>query len=659
MTDSIVDLPPLPLEDGARLIVVRAAPGVARRGILGEWAAGNVGADGRTYRLSCNFKQSGPWSGVKELVEQLLPQVEEQAPELVQRHGTEIFLSAPMAGRRIGLVAPSLTDIAVPEEKVRNYPMDRAYRLVHGLVDFVAASHRLNGEGPLVLICDPFADPGALAQRFFWELLRREGDGLRLSLVLALGPDDPLPQLFVGFPSTTEIRLDLPGDAEAVPDPQVMRDLAIELEGVAAGGYAEGLENLSTLIHAWQNSDDPGRALVWQAQAFGQYNHLGFYEDALRYGAVIENGIDRVLEMTSAYTRWNLVGALANCHLAMGEPEAALAVINKEGRHKIKDPGDLAKLFYVEALIYARFLAARDFAQAEQRLHEGLALLETATLPEEERWFLHVFLLNGLAYIRHRQGMPSEAIELCQQGFELLERHLAPDQHRLHRSVLLYNIAQVYAHLGEGEKAVEHYTGAMRFDPNYSEYYNERGNAYLSMGRLEEAIGDYQEAIRLSAPYQEVWTNMGQALKLQGRYEESFEAYSKALDLDPYQVLPRIGRAQALEQLERLEEAIVDYSLALEADPAQPLVLANRAALLYEEGRLEEAIADLGKAMELAPETPDLYWNRAAALKETGALGAAAQDWTTYLELLPDADDREDVLARIGECSARASIAGG
>src|SRR5581483_4654490 len=115
--------------------------------------------------------------------------------------------------------------------------------------------------------------------------------------------------------------------------------------------------------------------------------------------------------------------------------------------------------------------------------------------PEHERCFLEVFLGNGLAFIRHRQGRPEEALEICRQGFKLLEEKLVQDRHRLHRSVLLYNMAQVYSALREPDKAIEYYSAAMQYDPYYSEYFNERGNAYLSLGKSEQAIADYHEAI--------------------------------------------------------------------------------------------------------------------------------------------------------------------
>src|SRR5207248_1480612 len=118
-----------------------------------------------------------------------------------------------------------------------------------------------------------------------------------------------------------------------------------------------------------------------------------------------------------------------------------------------------------------------------------------------------------LAMIRNFQGRGQDAIKLCQDGIEHLNMHLGTEKHRLHRSVLLYNIAQVYRVAGSHGEAIKYYSATIEMDPNYSEYYNERGSIFLQMGLLEEAHRDYLKAIELSPPYFEVFTNLGQCYR--------------------------------------------------------------------------------------------------------------------------------------------------
>ena len=116
----------------------------------------------------------------------------------------------------------------------------------------------------------------------------------------------------------------------------------------------------------------------------------------------------------------------------------------------------------------------------------------------------------------------------CRDCVDYLNTHLAADKHLLHRSVLLYNLAQVYNAIGSHDEAIEHYRAAITLDPNYSEYYNDRGSVFLHCGRLKEAEADY-----LSPPYFEVLTNLGQCYRLMGDMTKAIQTYSRALDIDP------------------------------------------------------------------------------------------------------------------------------
>lgn len=132
-------------------------------------------------------------------------------------------------------------------------------------------------------------------------------------------------------------------------------------------------------------------------------------------------------------------------------------------------------------MLYARFLAPNDQDMAERCLHRALALIEQGDFSDEERHFQTVFLCNGLALVRLRQGRVSEALELCRAGVQRLNAHLSPERHQLHRSVLLFNIAQVHAQIGPYEDAIEYFGEAIKVDPNYSEYYNDRGALWRAL----------------------------------------------------------------------------------------------------------------------------------------------------------------------------------
>jgi tetratricopeptide (TPR) repeat protein len=631
------------------LVLVEAERGRARGEVLKAWAERLRASGQETVLLPCDFRDGGVWAGIAPWVGGLLVDLEREAPELAERHAIEL---AMVFRRTRHEHAPpmTLTDQAVGGEAVRNYAMDRAYRITHGLVDLIDAWYAHAPPAPRVVICDGYDRAGALSRRFFRELLRRRGEKLGFTLVVVVSPGaaSTVRGEFAPGVARAEVRLDLPPDPPGM-SPRSAAFARVVEEGVRKHEFP-GEHRFPELLRYWEEAGGPDVALPWMAYALGRYNHYGFYEDALLFLEPVYQGIDRVPEYRDFLSRWNVVSAIYNTLVAVGQVERAHQVVREEALGKLTDPLDQARACYVAAMVHARFLPQKDFDTAERFLLQGMRALEAVDPLDEDRVFLHVFLGNGLALVRTRQGKPGEAIELCVNGLEEMGARLGSQKHMLHRSVLLYNIAQVYTATREHEKAIEYFTAAMRMDPYYSEYHNERGNAFLALGRYDEAVRDYREAIRLSAPYHEVWTNLGQCYRKMGRLDDAVEAYSRALDLEPSADVARVARAQVQAVLGRAGEAIADYQAALDTvEDERPQVLANLAALLYGQGRTEEALDLLDQAVALAPNVAPLYRNRAVALEALGRADEAAADLGTWLTLAPEAPDRGAVEEKIAK----------
>ena len=641
-------------------VVVLEAPRVeAREPELRRWVKTLDGPATGVRVLDCDAGKTGLWAGLAQWIEEIFPAMHARSPELVDRHAHELVNVVPRLRRSIRSTMTTLTDKSQADESVRNYAIDRGYRIGQGVVEMLESWQKVQGDERWVVVCLDYDRAGVLVRRFFGELARRRAEALGLTLVLVVEPgrgDAVASSLRAAGTNPRREAWNLPGGPPAPPNGAEMRARAEELERQVAKDQLEIEIHLGELIHLWAASDRPDGALRWRALGLGMYNHYGFYEDAMQF-------VDPVLEHLETippiegyeyfFTRWNLVGSLFGCLVANGHPDRAMEVIRQNAVGKMTTDEDRIRVAYVLAMLHARFLDEKDLATAEAYLQEGLDLLaETEELDQKNQVFLTVFLNNGLAFVRHRQGRPEEAIDLCRTGFEQMNRHLDPAQHRLHRSVLLYNQAQVYAALRQHADAIDLFGQALEMDPNYSEYYNERGNVYLSMGRFEDAIADYRRAIETSPPYPEVWTNLGQCYRQMGRLEEAVEAYSRALDLSPDNVLAVVGRAQALDRLERLDEAEAAYTRAIKLEPGDFQLWANRAVLRYQRDALEESLADLDRAVELKPEEGDLYQNRAVALESLGRGEDALRDLKTYLELVPDAPDRQAVEAKVVAASS-------
>lgn len=606
----------------------------------------------RSWALRCAFEEGGPWAGVRDLFRELLDDLRGAAPDLVHRHDYELVHVLPELRCQLQLRNPCLTDTAEGDERIRNYPADRAYRIVHGLIDLLAAYKARHDDRVWLLACIDFDRASDMAARFFRELMRRAGARSRFVL-LALGTaaaegDLPAPAAPPHRRLACSILLPPRGD---LPSAAAALQRVAELEAVVSSDILEQTALIPDLIYHSRLAERPEKLLRWLAAALLSYNTLGFYAESARYGEEAWTLFQRArFDSDPTEMRWSMFFKLFMTYLGVGDVERAMRLAHEDALADHGDPRDLpmrASLCYMIAMLYGRHLPDRDFSQAEEYLRRGLDYLDRADIPDDKRWFQFVFNRNGLAMVRSFQGRHAEALRLCEEGFQLLEEHLASGRHRLHRSVLLYNMAQVFTQIRDYERSIVYYTAAMEMDPNYSEYYNERGSIHLKLGRLAEAEADYLRAIELSPPYYEVWTNLGQCHRLGGRHHEACADYARALDLLPGQAAPHIGRAQALEALGDLDAAVADYSAALAADPTLWKAHAGRAVLLYERGRLPECLTDLDRAVDLAPAEADLFLNRSVALADLGRTAEARRDLERYLELRPDAADRGEVEARL------------
>jgi tetratricopeptide (TPR) repeat protein len=626
------------------VLVIEAPGNPARQHGLEEHARKFDEPGARIFVLSCDFDCGGAWAGVNELFLKLLPDIEARRPDLLDRHALELVHMLPQLRQKLTLRHMTLTDIASGEEKVRNYAADRAFRNVHGLIDLLDAwKAEISIDKPWIFVCDGYDGAGTMSRCFFQELQRRRGKRLNLHFLLGVEPGKgaDASASFSVESAPKIIALKLAPEMPPRSDPFVAAEKAQQLEDSVGQDRFQKQVHLPELINLWRSAGRDDKVLHLKYFGLVTYLHLGQYADALRYSDGLLQLAQRVAPGDEALHR-SIVMKVLNGLMGNQAPQAALEAIEVQTLQMMEGAPEAWKvdIFYLLAMVHARFRKPRDFAKGEEYLERGLAALEQAGLPESQYHFHYVFNRNGVAMIRSFQAYHSEAIELCLSGLERLNKYVDAEKHRLHRSVLVYNIAQVYFATGRYQEAVEHYSATMAMDPNYSEYYNERGSIFLRMGRLEEARSDYLRAIELSPPYFEVFTNLGQCYRNMGKMEDAIASYSRALDLQPDQVLALVGRAQSHEALGNREAAIADYSSAFARDPKQWEAIASRGALHYEVGNLKVALHDFNCAIELAPDQLDLYQNRAVVLTDLGRSQEAAHDLKAALLLNPPEDEK-------------------
>ncbi|HWI61655.1 MAG TPA: tetratricopeptide repeat protein, partial [Symbiobacteriaceae bacterium] len=501
----------------------------------------------RVWHLHCDRERCGPWAGVAEWLEAVLPEL---PADLAQKHDLEITTLLPRTRRYLTARHASLHDKASDRERMTFYAADRVQRVVNGLVSLFGAWHERSGGGDWRVVCT--GEGGPLTNRFFAELERRTA----IRRVSAAAVDED----------------------------------AYEFEA-----------RLPELVYAARRE---GGNLPVLMRALTLYTRQGIYDEAVAVGLDALAALEAVAPADQRL-RWQIVSQLYNSYTNLGQAEAALAVVAATIA-KCDDPAVLAKASYCMGLLYSRLLPELDFDLAEQWLMRNRAEIERSDVDAVERLFLTAFHWNALALVRYRQGDKAEAVGLVRRGYDLLTDRLAPGQHLSMRAGLLYNIARTYRGFQDYANAIIYYTKAMEMDPVLTEYYNERGNLYLRLGRYEEALADYLVAVQTSPPYPEVHGNLGVCYLKLGRTEEAVQAFTACLELAPDDLGALLGRAEALGSS---DAALRDYDAALRLKPDQPAVLTNRAVLHYEAGREAEALSDLTRAIALDPDNQEIREN--------------------------------------------------
>lgn len=619
------------------ILVIEAPPSPLRQRWIQDRIHEIAQPIGRTFMLCGDFDSGGPWAGVNEFFLSLLPEIQSRRRDLIDHHAFELVQVIPGLRHSLTVNNPTLTDLASDDEKVRNYAADRTFRIVQGLIDLVDSwKSMMEAEVPWIIACDSYDAAGPVSQRFFRELMRRRGQQLRLRLLVGISPDNgtQVCSLLAAASSiaTVEVRLtELPQAVIAAKDAGQKGD---EIEQQVGIDRIQRVIHLPEAIKLWKAAGRPEMLLRWKYFGMAFYLNLGYYAEALRYG-------DGLLEMVAKHRpnsidlQWWIITKMLIAFTALGDAEAGLRLAEGEGLRLAPRvvPEWQAQLYYLTAMLFARYQRPRNFAKGEEYLDRGLEIIQQANIPAAERAFLEVFNRNGVAMIRSFEGRHKEAMDLCRLGIEKLNTHLSPEKHKLHRSILHYNIAQVYVATASYPEAIQYHSAAIAMDPNYSEYYNERGSIFLRLGQLAEARADYLRAIELSPPYFEVFTNLGQCYRRMGATAEAIASYTRALDLEPSQPLALAGRGKVHDELGHVMEAIADYSASLALDGTQWEVLASRAVMYYQVGDLQSSLADLDRAIELSPSNPDLYQNRATVLGDLGRNHAATKDLEIVLRL--------------------------
>ena len=203
------------------------------------------------------------------------------------------------------------------------------------------------------------------------------------------------------------------------------------------------------------------------------------------------------------------------------------------------------------------------------------------------------------------------------------------------------------------EKAIRHYTEALKLNPNLWFVYNNRGVAYAKKGEVDAAIKDYNKAIELKPDYANAYKNRSNAYVKKGEVDTAIKDFSKAIEINPDDAEAYNHRGLAYAKKGEIDTAIKDFSKAIEINPDDTEAYNNRGLAYAKKGEVDTAIKDFSKAINLETDCAGTYNNRGLAYADKGDFDTAIKNYNKAINLKPDYagtyNDRGNAYAKKGD----------
>jgi tetratricopeptide (TPR) repeat protein len=174
---------------------------------------------------------------------------------------------------------------------------------------------------------------------------------------------------------------------------------------------------------------------------------------------------------------------------------------------------------------------------------------------------------------------------------------------------------------GKSDKAVEEFSKAIRYNPQYSQAFFQLASVYESEGSLEKACDVYQELMQVDpALLAEAEYRLAKVYSRLGKWEESVACFSRVIGRNPENADAHYGLATIYRQRNDKERALRAYQQAVECDAQLFEAHYALAVMYYIDGTFSHARTHAARAAERYPSAHKLL-----ALIEEELAGSAGR----------------------------------
>ncbi|MYF52981.1 MAG: tetratricopeptide repeat protein [Gammaproteobacteria bacterium] len=218
-----------------------------------------------------------------------------------------------------------------------------------------------------------------------------------------------------------------------------------------------------------------------------------------------------------------------------------------------------------------------------------------------------------LTYLRKYHDISTETIYNDLHGFITNQHFHESAYSEFHRGLTSqlrgYEVENPEEKQAAYEKAIMHYSRALKLKPDLPDAFINRGDAYLGKGNFDPALTDFNKAIELNPNDADAYIYRGNAYLEQSNSEFALADFNKAIELNPNDADAYIIRGDAYLEQRNSKLALTDFDKAIELDPENANAYVIRGKVYGKNGDLDPAIEDYKKAIELDPNDAEAYYN--------------------------------------------------
>lgn len=159
------------------------------------------------------------------------------------------------------------------------------------------------------------------------------------------------------------------------------------------------------------------------------------------------------------------------------------------------------------------------------------------------------------------------------------------------------NLMELYARIGEYNKAQQEYMSAVRLNPNRADCYYNYGVLEFAQHKYVEAGRAFRHALQINPYYADAHNNLGYVLAMQGHMNEALKEFDDAIEDRPDFRLARFHIGQIYVNQGKYANAIKEFRKILTPDDAStPIYLYALGATYARAGDRQNAVRYLRKA---------------------------------------------------------------